>query len=379
MEILNHRTVSIMKKEVKQLRRDRRSFGIILFLPVFMLFTFGYALTFDVAHVRLSVYDQDCTPYSRELISKFTNTEYFDLVGQINNQSDINDMLDTRSAVVVLVIPSDFSKKLLRGEKVAVQLLLDGSNSNEATTIQSYLQLISQSYSSTFQVKYFERNGQKKLQPLDIQPRIFYNPELKSSRYLIPGLIVYIMMITAVISTSVSIVREKERKTMEQLMVSPVKPIELILGKTIPYLILSLILTYFILLMSYLLFDEPVAGNHLMLFLVIFIFLLGGLGLGILISSLVDNQAMAFMAATFISVLPTIILSGFVFPLDSMSLPLQYLSMILPGRYFLSMLRELIIKGSGIESYWKELLGLSFYTILMIQISKMRIKKIIGG
>lgn len=379
MGILNHRTVSIMKKEVKQLRRDRRSFGIILFLPVFMLFTFGYALTFDVSHVRLSVYDQDRTPYSRELISKFTNTEYFDFVGQINNQSDINDMLDTRSAVVVLVIPSDFSKKLLRGEKVAVQLLLDGSNSNEATTIQSYLQLISQSYSSTFQVKYFERNGQKKLQPLDIQPRIFYNPELKSSRYLIPGLIVYIMMITAVISTSVSIVREKERKTMEQLMVSPVKPIELILGKTIPYLILSLILTYFILLMSYLLFDEPVAGNHLMLFLVIFIFLLGGLGLGILISSLVDNQAMAFMAATFISVLPTIILSGFVFPLDSMSLPLQYLSMILPGRYFLSMLRELIIKGSGIESYWKELLGLSFYTILMIQISKMRIKKIIGG
>lgn len=379
MKLNKYLISAIMKKEIKQIRRDRRSFGILIFLPVFMLFMFGYALTFDVSHVKLAVWDQDKSPHSRELINQFTNTEFFDLSSVLTSDKDIDYLLDSRNAVVVLIIPPDYSKQIMLGEKAAVQFLIDGSNANEATTLQNYLQQITINYSSRFQTEFFERNGLKQIRPLDIQSRVWYNPELKSSRYLIPGLIVYIMMIMAVISTAVSVVKEKERKTMEQLIVSPVHPMELILGKTIPYLLMSILSTYFILTMGYLLFDASVAGNHVMLFVVVFIFLLGGLGLGLMISSVVDNQAVAFLMATFISVLPTILLSGFMFPIDSMAEPLQYISMILPGRYFLKILREIIIKGSGIEAYWKELAGLTVFAAFTINVSRNRLSKIIGG
>ena len=367
-----------MKKEVKQIRRDRRSFGILLFLPIFMLFMFGYALTFDVSHVKMAVWDQDKSSESREFSNQFFNTEYFDYREDLNSDQKIDFLLDSREVVVVMIIPSDFSKKLMRNEKSDVQFLIDGSNANEATTIQSYISLITQNYSSKYQSRFFERNGQKQILPLDIQSRVWYNPELKSSRYLIPGLVVYIMMIMAVISTAVSVVKEKEKRTMEQLIVSPVLPVELILGKTLPYLVMSILSTYFILTMGYLLFGASVVGNHLMLFFVVFVFLIGGLGLGLMISSVAENQAVAFLMATFVSVLPTILLSGFMFPIDSMAPLLQYISLILPARHFLKILREIIIKGSGVEAYWRELLGLIIFAVFIINVSRRRLAKIIG-
>lgn len=378
MKLNKNRIWAIMKKEVKQIRRDRRSFGILIFLPVFMLFMFGYALTFDVSHVKMAIWDQDKSSESREFANQFFNTEYFDYEEDLNSDTRIDYLLDSREAVVVMIIPADFSKKLMRNEKSDVQFLIDGSNANEATTIQSYISLITQNYSSRYQAKFFERNGQKQVLPMDIQSRVWYNPELKSSRYLIPGLVVYIMMIMSVISTAVSVVKEKEKRTMEQLIVSPVLPVELILGKTLPYLFMSLLSTYFILTMGYVLFDASVVGNHFMLFLVVFIFLIGGLGLGLMISSVAENQAVAFLMATFVSVLPTILLSGFMFPIESMAVPLQYISMIIPGRYFLKILREIIIKGSGVEAYWKELLGLVVFAVFIINVSRVRLGKIIG-
>jgi len=378
MKLNKNRIWAIMKKEVKQIRRDRRSFGILLFLPIFMLFMFGYALTFDVSHVKMAVWNQDKSSESREFSNQFFNTEYFDYREDLNSDQKIDFLLDSREVVVVMIIPSDFSKKLMRNEKSDVQFLIDGSNANEATTIQSYISLITQNYSSKYQSRFFERNGQKQVLPLDIQSRVWYNPELKSSRYLIPGLVVYIMMIMAVISTAVSVVKEKEKRTMEQLIVSPVLPVELILGKTLPYLVMSILSTYFILTMGYLLFGASVVGNHLMLFFVVFVFLIGGLGLGLMISSVAENQAVAFLMATFVSVLPTILLSGFMFPIDSMAPLLQYISLILPGRHFLKILREIIIKGSGVEAYWRELLGLIVFAIFIINVSRRRLAKIIG-
>lgn len=378
MKLNKNRIWAIMKKEVKQIRRDRRSFGILLFLPIFMLFMFGYALTFDVSHVKMAVWDQDKSSESREFSNQFFNTEYFDYREDLNSDQKIDFLLDSREVVVVMIIPSDFSKKLMRNEKSDVQFLIDGSNANEATTIQSYISLITQNYSSKYQSRFFERNGQKQILPLDIQSRVWYNPELKSSRYLIPGLVVYIMMIMAVISTAVSVVKEKEKRTMEQLIVSPVLPVELILGKTLPYLVMSILSTYFILTMGYLLFGASVVGNHLMLFFVVFVFLIGGLGLGLMISSVAENQAVAFLMATFVSVLPTILLSGFMFPIDSMAPLLQYISLILPARHFLKILREIIIKGSGVEAYWRELLGLIIFAVFIINVSRRRLAKIIG-
>lgn len=369
----------IVRKEFRQIKRDKRILSVLLFIPAMMLFMFGYALNFDVKHTSMAVYDEDRSSVSREFIEKFFVSEYFTKVQTLESKSEIDNLLDGEKVRVVLVVPSTFAKDIQRGNAASVQVIVDGANSNAAASVLGYINTIVQQYSVRVITESFVRMGRQNMSmPIDFQPRVWYNPELESAKFLVPGLIAFILMVTAVISTALAIVRERELGTMEQLMVSPIRPLELILGKTIPYTIISLIATVTILFLGYILFDISIKGSVVLLSLVTFVFLIGSLGMGLLISTLVETQQLAFMIAVFVSMLPTFILSGFVFPIRNMPVIIQAITYALPARYFLVALRAVILKGAGLSAFWDQALILVFYAFIMIGVSSLRMRKILS-
>jgi ABC-2 type transport system permease protein len=369
----------IVRKEFRQIIRDNRILGVLLFFPALMLFAFGYALNFDVKNTRMAVYDEDRSSASRDFIQQFFTSEYFVKVQTLSNKAEINDLLDGEQVRVVLVVPSSFSKDIQRGKSASVQVIVDGANSNAAATVLGYINAMIQQYSLKIMAESFMRmGGQQVTLPIDFQPRVWYNPELKSAKFLVPGLIAFILMVTTVISTALAVVRERELGTMEQIMVSPIKPIELILGKTIPYIIISLIATAVILLFGYVLFDVSIKGSILLLSIVTLLFLVGGLGVGMLISTLVETQQLAFMIAVIVSMLPTFILSGFVFPIRNMPVIIQGVTYLIPARYFLVALRAIILKGAGLSAFWDQAIFLTIYAVVMIGISSLRMRKFLA-
>lgn len=366
----------IVIKEYRQLKRDKRSLGVLLFIPAMMLILFGYALTFDVKHISLAVYDEDRTHLSRDFAESFLHSEYFSLKTSLARTSEIDALLGREEASVALVIPNNFSEEILAGRQGKVQVIVDGANSNAATTALGYVNAIVQSYSQEVLTKTLQRVGvHRVVLPIDYRPRVWFNPELRSAKFLIPGLIGFILMVTAVISTSLSIVREKERGTMEQIVVSPVKPMELILGKTILYVIISLLATVVILLVGYFLFEVETRGSYFLLFLVSLVYLVGTLGLGILISTIADSQQVAFTLSVIITMLPTFLLSGFVFPIRNMPIPIQVITYIIPARYYMEALRSIILKGVGMEAFWSQFLALTAFAAVMITVSSKRMKR----
>ena len=368
----------IVRKEFRQIKRDKRILSVLLFIPALLLLMFGYALNFDVKHTSMAVYDEDRSSVSREFIEQFFISEYFTKVYTLDNKAEINNLLDGEHVRVVLVIPSTFTKDIQRGRAVSVQVIVDGTNSNAAATVLGYVNAIIQQYSVKIMTESFIRMGRQKITlPIDYQPRVWYNPELVSAKFLVPGLIAFILMVTAVVSTALAIVRERELGTMEQLMVSPIKPIELILGKTIPYTIISLFATSAVLFLGYILFGVSIKGSIFLLAFVTFTFFIGSLGMGLLISTLVETQQLAFMIAAIVSMLPTFILSGFVFPIRNMPIIIQAITYILPARYFLVALRAIILKGAGLSAFWDQALILMAYAVIMIGISSMRMRKIL--
>jgi len=369
----------IVRKEFRQIKRDKRILSVLLFIPALLLLMFGYALNFDVKHTSMAVYDEDRSKVSREFIEQFFISEYFTNAQTLESKAEINNLLDGEKARVVLVVPSTFTKDIQSGRTVSVQVIVDGTNSNAAATVLGYINAIIQQYSVKVMAESFIRIGHQKItMPINYQPRVWYNPELESAKFLVPGLIAFILMVTAVVSTALSIVRERELGTMEQLMVSPIKPIELILGKTIPYTIISLFATAMVLLLGYILFGVSIKGSILLLSLVTFLFFIGSLGMGLLISTIVETQQLAFMIAAIVSMLPTFILSGFVFPIRNMPIIIQGITYVLPARYFLVALRAIILKGAGLSAFWDQALILAFYAFMMIGISSMRMRKILS-
>jgi ABC-2 type transport system permease protein len=369
----------IVRKEFRQIIRDKRILGVLLFFPALMLFMFGYALNFDVKNTSMAVYDEDRSSASRDFIQQFFTSEYFVKVQTLSSKAEINDLLDGEHVRVVLVVPSSFSKDIQRGKSASVQVIVDGANSNAAATVLGYINAMIQQYSLKVMAESFMRmGGQQITLPIDFQPRVWYNPELKSAKFLVPGLIAFILMVTTVVSTALSVVRERELGTMEQIMVSPIRPIELILGKTIPYIIISLFATAVILFLGYILFDVSIKGNIFLLFLMTLFFLVGGLGLGMLISTLVETQQLAFMIAVIVSMLPTFILSGFVFPIRNMPAIIQAVTYLIPARYFLVALRAIILKGAGLSAFWDQAIFLAIYATVMIGVSSLRMRKFLA-
>ncbi len=370
------RVKPIVKKEFRQIARDKRSLGVLLFIPAFMLIMFGYALNLDVKHTSLAIYDEDKSQMSREFIDNFLHSEYFNFKYYLSSTDEIDKLMAEEMVTIAVVIPQDFSEKLLAGKEAVAQVIVDGSNATTAGTAMGYVNAIIQNYSTTISVQALERMGRSSLlQPIDYRPRVWYNPELKSAKFLVPGLIAFILMITAVISTSLSVVREKERGTMEQITVSPIKPIELIVGKTIPFIFISLVSAIIILLASYLLFDVVIQGSYLLLLVVLIIFLTSCLGLGLLISTMAETQQVAFMASVIISMLPTFTLSGFVFPISNMPIAVQAFTYVIPAKYFLVALRSVVLKGTGLSAFWDQILFLTAFAVITIGLSSVRMKK----
>lgn len=363
---------AIGRKELHQIVRDRRTLMILLFVPAFFLLLFGYALNWDIRHIRLAVNDRDRSTESRALISAFVNSGYFDLVATVDSDVELNRLMDRNQARAVLVVPAGMSRDLRAGKIVPVQILLNGDNANTAATVMGYALTIVQSESARLRAS----TGIPVRAPLvTAEPRVWYNPQLRSTLFLVPGLIAYIAMITAVISTALSIVREKERGTIEQVRMAPLGALSFVLGKTIPYFALSLASAMGIVLVAMALFGLPMHGSWLLLLLAVSLFLVGALGLGLLISSVAQTQQVAFQMALLASFLPTLMLSGFIFPIASMPVVLRGITYLVPARYFLIALRGIVLKGVGPEVVQIELLALAVYAALVLTLASARLRR----
>ena len=369
------RTLAIAKKEIRQLKRDSRLLFVIFFFPVFLLIIFGYAVNFDVKHIQIAVYDQDKSELSRDFIRSLTNSEYFDLQYYLESEIRINTFLDEKKVQCVVVIPNDFSKNLNSRKDADIQFLIDGVDGNTATIIQNYVTGASTSFGQKINAEMLARTGRKNFQPISLESRFWFNPDLETTKFLIPGLIAMILIVIAVVTVSLSLVREKEKGTMEQLNVSSLSTIELLLGKNFPYVILSLINAAFILIAGYLLFGVEVKGSILLLFITTLIFLLASTSLGIFVSVISDSQQVAFTIATFLSLLPSVILSGFIFPIDSMPAAVQIITNITPAKFFIVILRAIMLRGVGLEAFWQQVIYLLIFALVMMIVSTIINKK----
>jgi len=362
-----------MAKELRQVRRDPISLLMLIAFPALMLVLYGFALNFDVRHVRLAVQDRDRSPRSRDLVASFTHSTYFDLVATPAPGEDLERLVETGAARAILVIPEQFGRDLAAGRAATVQLLLDGADSTTAATVLGYARALVSETNVGLVAGDLARAGRRAAPPLDLAPRILYNPELESTQFLLPGLIGLLMMITAVLSTALSVVREKERGTMEQLRVAPLRTLELILGKTFPYLGISLLGTLIVLVTARVLFGVEVRGPRLDLLAVVLLYLFGALGFGLFISTIANSQTFAFQAGLITSLLPALLLSGFIFQIRIMPSWLQVITYLVPNRYFLVVLRGIILKGEGLATYWPDVAALAVYGVVVTALASLRL------
>lgn len=365
--------LAVAIKEMRQVARDPLSLAMLLGVPAMMLLLYGYALNFDVRHVRLAVQDNDRSRASREIVTSFVRSTYFDLAADLPGGADVGRVTEGREAKAVLVVPEGFGRELAAGRVAPLQLLVDGSDALTAATLLGYAQALVDERNAAVRIEGMARQGLVADPPVEFRPRVWYNPELESTQFLVPGLIGFILMLTAAISMALSVVREKERGTMEQLRITSLRPAELILGKVVPYLGLSLVAAAIIVIAARVLFGVVVRGPYVHLLVVVLIYLLGALGWGLLVSSIADTQAMAFQVATLSSMLPAIFLSGFIFPIRSMPPALQALTYAVPARYFLIVLRGIILKGEGLGPYMKDVVFLIAFAVAVLGLAWVRL------
>jgi ABC-2 type transport system permease protein len=365
----------IIIKEFRQIWRDPTSLGMLLVLPAALIILVGYALDFDVKHIPLVIFDQCKTAESRAFLEKFKETEYFDYLYEAASYSEVEELFMQGKAKAAVVTPTSFGRDLLAGRNTTVQILLDGSDANSAGQALAFASRMTMDYSTRMITQAWEVRGREPYLPISFRPRIWFNPDLASSRFLIPGLIGFIVVLTGVISTSLTVVREKERGTMEQIMVSPLRPLDIIMGKTIPYMFISIVAASLILLIGYLLFDVEVKGSILLLYGAIFTIVLGALGQGLLISTVTDSQQVAFMVSVFSSLLPSFLLSGFVFPVSSMPVVLQVFSNIAVNKFFLIVVRGIMIRGVGFSAVWEQFVFMIIFALVMLTIGTRRMVK----
>jgi ABC-2 type transport system permease protein len=365
------KALSVGRKEVRQILRDRRTLLILLFVPAFFLVIYGYALSWDIRHIRLGVRDEDRSSASRSLVAAFLNSGYFDFVADVRSDADITRLMDAGDVRVILVLPAGLSRDLALGRTVPIQILLNGDNANTATTVMGYSLTVVQSES----LKYRLMAGAPFAAPVSVEARVWYNPQLRSALFLVPGLIAYIVMITSVISTAVSIVREKERGTMEQVRMAPLDAASFVVGKTLPYFVISLLSAVVIVLVAMALFGLPMRGSWMLLLVTTSLYLFGALGLGLMISSIAETQQVAFQVALLASFMPTLMLSGFIFPIASMPAFLRAITYAVPARYFLIALRGIVLKGVGVDVLWQQLAIMSLYSAVVLLVASARLKR----
>ncbi|QZY54694.1 ABC transporter permease [Crassaminicella profunda] len=372
----SRRLITIVKKEFIHIIRDKASLGMAIMMPLIFIFLFGYAVNTDVENIKMVVMDMDHTIESRELISKFKNSNYFQPDSYVKNTQKLENFIDKGEARAGVIIPTGFSKNIKRDENPSIQLIIDGTDPTIARTALQNGMMITQSYALQIQKKYLEKKGLKSSNKgvIDIRTRVWYNPNLESTKFTIPGLIGLIMQNITVMLTAFSLVREKEKGTLELLIVTPIRSGELILGKMIPYIFIGCVDFLIALFFGTYWFNVGIEGNVFLLILLGFGFVICSLAIGMLISTVAQNQAQA-MQMTIFFILPSVLLSGFVFPREAMAYPIQIAGNFIPLTYFLKILRGIILKGVGIDYLWKEVIVLLVMGMLLLGIASIRFKK----
>jgi ABC-2 type transport system permease protein len=373
-----NRLLPIIKKEFRHIRRDRRVLAVLTLVPAGLLLLNGYALNFDVNHIRTAVVNYDKGSVSRGFVQSFLTSGYFEYVKDLSTVDEATKLLDDGEVRLVLVLPPDFSDRLLAHDAVSAQMLVDGMDASAATTVVGYAQAVTLQYSQKIILQTLSKIGRGNYLPINYEARVWYNPELKSAKFLVPGLIGFILAITCVIATALSIVKEKERNTVEQINVSPVRSLDFIVGKLVPYALISLVAAALVLLAAYALFDVVIKGSIILLFFSTLLFIIAALSIGLLVSTVSDSQQVAFQIAAIVSIVPTVVLSGFVFPIRSMPWWLQILSNITPAKFYLVILRSIILKGVGLSAFWEQGVYLLLYATVLLAISTLRFRKTIG-
>ena len=370
------RTRAMARKEFLHIVRDPRSLLMALALPLLMILLFGYALTLDVDRIPTLIFDRDGTPESRELISRFQGSRYFQILGTVNSYEAIERGIDRSECMLGVVIPQDYARDLRSGRDAQVQLLLDGSDSNTASIAQGYANALVQSYTLDLRSEAQNRRaGGTVAPPIDSRLRIWYNAELRSKNYVVPGLIALIMMIIASLLTSLTIAREWEMGTMEQLLSTPVRPPEIVLGKMLAFFALGLADMVITLVAGVLIFGVPLRGSVVFLSVTGCVFLTGALCWGILLSASTRSQLLAYQLGMLSSFLPAFLLSGFVFAIENMPLPIQGVSLVFPTRYFVTILKGIFLRGVGMSVLWWEVLLLLVYAALVFFFATRRMRQ----
>ena len=366
---MRNRALPLLKKETLHILRDPRSLYLALGLPIVLLILFGYAITFDVKNVPLAAVDLDKSSLSRDFLSRIQASPYFDLKFLLDSTSGSGIYLDRGDVRFILVIPSGFDRKLSSGKGASLQLLVDGSDNNSAQIAMGYMSGFVQRFSSQILFEYIQQRGAElpvRLPPFEVESRVWYNPDLRSTNYIVPGLIAVLMMVIAAMLTSLTIAREWEVGTMEQLIAAPIRPIEVILGKLLPYYFLGLLQTFLVILIGRILFDVPFRGNPFFLFLVSSLFLICGLGIGLYLSTATKSQQLSFMLSIILTLLPAFLLSGFIFPVSGMPRLIQIVSHLVPAKYFLTALRGIFLKGNGLAAHLKEVGALFIFALVIV-------------
>jgi ABC-2 type transport system permease protein len=369
------RTLAVTRKEFLHIVRDRRTLVVVILIPIVQMVLLGYAATNDIEHLRLAILDSDETQASRELIDAYRATGYFEIEGDLyaSDQGELANMIDGGDARSGLIIPAGYASELATGNTAQVAVVIDGSDPAVANTVYAASQAVGQAKSLELAL---ETMGVDSLPgpQVEVRPRVWYNPELRSANYMIPALMGIVLQFLATLLTALAIVRERELGTMEQLIVTPVRPLELVVGKVTPYVVVAFVVLIEVIVVGVLWFNVPIHGSLILLLSLSALFLVTALSMGILVSTIADTQQEAMLLSWFI-LLPAIFLSGFFFPLDAMPAFLRAISLGVPLRYLLTILRGIVLKGVGIEMLWPQVAALIVFAVAILLLAALRFKK----
>ncbi|MFB3812610.1 MAG: ABC transporter permease [Terriglobales bacterium] len=370
------RVWAVARKELLHIVRDPRSLAMAIAVPMLLILLFGYALTLDVDEVPLIIWDQSETRASRGLLDAFHGSRYFRVLGYARSYGELEREIDSGRALVALVVPRDFADKAESGRPASAQLIVDGSDSNTATIAMGYAEAVVRNYSTVVTTDRLHRIGWRAVAPLqDLRPRVWFNADMESKNYIIPGLIAVIMMVIAALLTSLTVAREWERGTMEQLISTPVKGNELILGKLLPYFAIGMLDVLLAVLMGEFLFEVPLRGRPALLFAMAAIFLAGALSLGMVISIVTRSQLLASQLAMVLTFLPSFLLSGFMYAIANMPVQIQVMTNLVPARHFVALLKGIYLKGIGLEVLGAQAALLALFGAGMVGLASLKFKK----
>ncbi len=364
-------------KEFIQFMRDPKMFGVVLIAPVIQLIFLGYAANRDIKDATTVLFDQDKSSVSREYIRSFDKSGYFSIDYNVNSYEELEHLIDDGKAFVGIIIPYDFEKDINNKRTANVQLILDGSDGNKASITAGYVQNITATFAQNISIEFLQKSGLKTNLVSFIEPeaRVWYNPNLTTRNYFLPSIVGLVLIIITVNMTSLAIVKEREIGTLEQLIVTPIKPYQMILGKLIPFSIIGIVAVTLVLSVMRFWFGIPIKGSVPFLFLSSFVFMLSTLGLGLFVSTISRTQQQAMITSAFLVIMPMIFLSGFSFPIENMPQIIQYVTYIIPLKYFIIIIRGIVIKGLGFYDLWREVLVLFFMGAIILIISSLRFSK----